>query len=74
VAPLAEKEQRRSSGSELRSSEGEREGGGEGLHEELKSEKSLEFDSLEGGLMLERTNTNSSLRSLNSESGWMSKY
>jgi hypothetical protein len=69
VAPLAEKEQ-----SELRSSEGEREGGGEGLHEELKSEKSLEFDSLEGGLMLERTNTNSSLRSLNSESGWMSKY
>lgn len=43
-------------------------------HEEIKSEKSLEFDSLEGGLMLERTNTNNSLKSLNSDGGWVNKY
>jgi hypothetical protein len=39
------------------------------------SEKSFgEFDSLESGLMLERTNTNSSFRSLNTDSGWAHKY
>lgn len=52
----------------------DKEAGGQGTLEELQSEKSLEFDSVEGGLMLERTNTNGSLKSLNSEGGWISKY
>jgi hypothetical protein len=43
--------------------------------EEPRSEKSFgEYDSLESGLMLERTNTNSSFRSLNTDSGWAHKY
>jgi hypothetical protein len=75
AAAAAGKEKQQPRGSQEKTEDDE-EKGGEGVgHDELKSERSLEFDSLEGGLMLERTNTNGSLRSLNSDSGgWMNKY
>jgi hypothetical protein len=44
------------------------------MQTENESEKSFEYDSVEGGVMLERTNTNNSFKSGNSSSGWLNNF
>ena len=46
----------------------------ERINEDIRSEKSFEYDNLERGVMLERTNTLNSGRSIPTDDGWNQKF